>query len=318
MPLNSLNLNLAWKRVQKDSKKQFVPDLLELEDYERDVKKNLENLKARISPDFRPQAPLTIDQPKSNFSLRPGLAINIEDRIVYQALVDNIAPIIDPKLSESVYSFRLSDKSNDPYFFKNQVHQWKFYTEERRRCYVEEGFTYLLQTDIAAFFEHISHTILIEKLEEFIDEKEILKVLKNIIGDLSGHIGLHGVGLPQNSAPSSFLSNFYLKYIDDMILGESIDCRYLRFADDISIFTRSKGDAKKILKVIVRNLRFLHLNIQEKKTKIHDKTEIEDFIDEKQDIIRAIDYYSNRIYFHEGRPNIEGNRILVAHIGRHL
>ncbi|VVB86198.1 Reverse transcriptase (RNA-dependent DNA polymerase) [uncultured archaeon] len=290
MPLKSLNLNLAWKRVHVDSKKQFVPDLLYLKDYERDLKINLDNLKARLSSDFHPQAPMTIDQPKSNFSLRPGLAINIEDRIVYQALVDYIAPIIDPKLSDSVYSFRLSTKPNDQYFFKNQVHQWKFYREERRKCYVEEGYTYLLQTDITAFFEHISHTILIEKLEEFINDDEILKVLKAIIADWSGYIGLHGLGLPQNSAPSSFLSNFYLKYVDDMILSETLDCRYLRFADDISIFTRSKGDAKKILKVLVQILRVLHLNIQDKKTKIFDKTEIEELIDEKQDIIQAIDY----------------------------
>ncbi len=288
--LDELNLNLAWKRTVIDSKKQFVPDLLDLKDYERNLKKNLENLKAKLSPDFHPQPPLIIDQPKSNFSLRPGLAINIEDRIVYQALIDYIAPQIDPKLSDSVYSFRLSSKPNDPYFFKNQVHQWKFYREERRKCYVEEGYTYLLQTDITAFFEHISQTILIEKLKEFVDDENILKILKNLISDWSGYTNISGMGLPQNSASSSFLSNFYLKYVDDMILNETIECRYLRFADDISIFTRSKSDAKKILKVLVPILRGLHLNIQDKKTKIYDTNEIEKFIDEKQDAIQAIEY----------------------------
>lgn len=29
-------------------------------------------------------------------------------------------------------------------------------------------------------------------------------------------------------------------------------------------------------------------------------------------------FYYNRIYFHEGKPNVEGGRILVAHIGKHL
>ncbi len=92
MPLNDLDLDLAWKRAFVDSKKQFVPDYLDLKDYKRNLDDNLENLRSRLTIGFRPQVPLTIDQPKSNFSLRPGLVINIEDRIVYQALVDFISP----------------------------------------------------------------------------------------------------------------------------------------------------------------------------------------------------------------------------------
>jgi len=71
---------------------------------------------------------------------------------------------------------------------------------------------------------------------------------------------------------------------------ENIEFEYLRFADDINIFTNNKGDAKKILKKLIKNLRELYLNIQDKKTKIFENTQIEKLIDEKQDTIAAIDY----------------------------
>lgn len=291
MPLNDLDLDLAWRRTVIDSKKQFVPDYLDLKDYKSNLDENLENLRSKLTIDFRPQVPFTIDQPKTNFSLRPGLVINIEDRIVYQALVDFISPIVDPNLSDHVYSHRLSSKRNDPYFFKNPIHQWKFFLEARRKCYVEDGYTHLLQTDISTFFEHISHKILIEKLEYYIEDAEVIKVLTNLLEYWSRYTGMQGMGLPQNSAPSSFLSNFYLISLDDKILREdNIGCEYLRFADDINIFTNSNSDAKKILKILVKNLRDLYLNIQDKKTKIFENTQIEKLIDEKQDIIAAIDY----------------------------
>jgi len=230
------------------------------------------------------------DQPKKNFSLRPGLIIDIEDRIVYQALADFIAPKIDPQLPDFVYSYRLSDKPKK-YFFKHQIDQWKFFREARSKCYVEEGYNYLLETDITAFYEHISHKKLIEILREYVADDEVLTLLEKLILHWSDSIGIPGLGLPQNSAPSHLLSNFYLKYIDDNISRETtFDCKYLRFADDICIFTRKKVDAKIILKILVQKLRELHLNIQDRKTKISDKTQIEKLIDEKQDIMAAIDY----------------------------
>ncbi len=156
---------------------------------------------------------------------------------------------------------------------------------------MEDGYAYLLQTDISTFFEHISHKILIEKLGYYIEDAEVIKVLTNLLEYWSRYTGMQGMGLPQNSAPSSFLSNFYLISLDDTILREeNIDCEYLRFADDINIFTHSKGDAKKILKKLIKNLRELYLNIQDKKTKIFENTKIEELIDEKQDTIAAIDY----------------------------
>lgn len=289
MTLNELDLNLAWKRMVYDSRNQFVPDLLYLKDYERNLDECLKNLKLRLTADFKLQKPLTIDQPKKNFSLRPGLAIDIEDRIVYQALADFIAPKIDHQLPDFVYSYRLSDKPKK-YFFKHQIDQWKLFREARRRYYVEEGYNYLLETDITAFYEHISHKKLIEILREYVADEEVLTLLEKFLLHWSHSIGISGMGLPQNSAPSHLLSNFYLKYIDDIISRETIDCKYLRFADDICIFTRKKVDAKIILKILVQKLRELHLNIQERKTKIFDKTQIEKLIDEKQDIMAAIDY----------------------------
>lgn len=290
MTLDELDLDLAWKRVVNDSKNQFVPDFLDLKDYERNLSDNLKNLKSRLTADYEPLIPLIIDQPKKNFSLRPGLAINIEDRIIYQALVDFIAPEIEPHLSDCVYSYRLSNKPKK-YFFKKQTDQWLFFRDARRKCYLEEGYSYLLETDITAFYEHISHNKLIENLRDYITDEEILRSLEKLIGHWSRYTGIQGMGLPQNSDPSHFLSNFYLKYIDDTISREtSVDCKFLRFADDMCIFTRSKVDAKRILKILVRNLRKLHLNIQDKKTEIFDATQIEKSIDEKQDIIEAINY----------------------------
>jgi len=70
MTLEELDLDFAWKRVVYDSKNQFVPDFLNLKEYERNLSENLKNLKLRLKADFEPKKPLTIDQPLTPPDLR--------------------------------------------------------------------------------------------------------------------------------------------------------------------------------------------------------------------------------------------------------
>jgi hypothetical protein len=274
-----LNLELAWRRLKNDFFNDFIHDLIELKDVEFDIKETLRNIRIKIDDGYQPSNLLRIDQPKSGFTLRPGSTMVPEDRIVYQAIIDNISYQAEEPPKEACYSYRISKVRYGPRLFRFWRNLWLEMRKSLREIYKEGIYCCLLRTDIASYFEYIDVRILrAQILDGEVKNKEVVDLLEKLLKKWAVSETKH-LGIPQGCDASSYLGNLYLRDVDKNMLRANF--KYFRYSDEIYILTKDKREARKAIKFLTHELRNLHLNLQEAKTKIGN---------EEEDKIKSFDY----------------------------
>jgi len=283
----SFNLDLAWSRVRIDRGDDFFPDPLGMRDFQHRLRDQFDKIAFSVERGtYTPDEILSYDVPKPGYFTRPASFISIRDRLLFQAIADQIAPVIDTKLlgPEIVFAFRLDQSSKPEYMFRRGVARWLEFRNEMRKAFLEEGFCWLINTDITAYFESIPIDKLIDLLASFDVSRDLLELLERLL------IYWHprGRGIPQAFDASSLLGNCYLDSLDKHITRAGT--RFFRFNDDMCIFGRSHAEVRVAQQLLERELRELGLHIQTKKTVLFQSEEIRQFVDERQDEISAIDY----------------------------
>lgn len=287
-----------------------------LEDYLLGISQSLRNRS------YHPKPLQKIDVPKSTLSVRPGSVLSIEDKIVFFAIIYLISPRLDPKLPENVYSWRLKDDADQKTLFKDHellrfpflkrrtiqreiemvepwYGVWPAFIEDIEIAYEEEGYKYLVVSDIVSYFENLDLTLLRELLlNNLLGQGHIINFLLRLL-EYWAWPGVHGStaprGIPQGNAASSFLGNFYLLPLDKAFLSFSKrrDIKYLRYMDDVQVLAREEGVAREALFLMNNKLRELRLNIQGAKTRILRGAEISEELfdgrlDQANDIVTNI------------------------------
>ena len=280
-----LGWSTAWKRVLADSRNDLLPDPLEYADYRHNAAPHIERAKQQLKQGCTPHDIFEIDVPKRGFALRPGTTLLIEDRLVYQALVDKFALRVDSRLEDDsvVYGYRV--RSSGSNMFRHGVSMWLKKQDMIRDGYRRDGYRYLLNTDVVAYFEHINHRILDEQLASHGVDAEVRRCLSRLLSHWSDN---RGSGIPQGHDPSSLLGNIYLDPVDKAMVRAGY--RYFRWNDDIYVFAHSKADLRRALKLLNAELRKLRLYIQEAKTDIYEGTRILDLVDKRRDELAALGY----------------------------
>lgn len=140
---------------------------------------------------------------------------------------------------------------------------------EYYRDYISQGFEYLLKIDIKKFFESIDHEILKKVLENFFPHKD--KYLANLVLSsvtspclVEGEIIKRTKGISTGNSLSPLVSNLYLHGMD-VFLNKLENAKFIRFADDLLIFTKSPDDSELILEKVKNYLKRLKLEINEEK-----------------------------------------------------
>ena len=285
-----LDLELAWKRVKKDQYDDIIPDILYLRDVDSDKNTTIRKLKQRLDTGYRPSQPLEIiDIPKKGYTLRPGSYLIPEDRIIYQAVVDYISLQVEEPPEDCVFSYRLNKEKQKSDMFQFWRDWWLRWRKEMRKVYAD-GYCSILRTDIAAYFEHIDHRILRERiLNGQVGEKEVLDLLDKLLKKWALSDNKH-IGIPQGFNASSFIGNLYLIDLDKKMRRN--DFKYFRYSDEIYVLTKSEHKARKAIQFMTHELRNLHLNLQDAKTDIlEDSGKIEKEIGtDEEDKIKVFDY----------------------------
>lgn len=304
------NLRKAWHYAKLDSRDNFVFDVIDHSDIKHDIEFVLKSLEFQLrQKQYYPSPAIQIAVPKSEYSVRPGITTSLIDMIVCYALMQQIAPVLDKKLPNSAYAYRLNpghtkgrqplfdgmdpptidsddDQDHDdfvatfPYdWFQNWI---RFHTESVSASKEHE---YVAVTDITAFFENISIKELFDQLRVLLgDERFYLRLVDHLqtvfnYWDWScSDNKIPDRGLPQGNDISSFLSNVYLLPLDRAILdlvSQDVS-KYHRYVDDIKVFTSNYDEARQGLLVLERELRRLSLNVQTAKTRIVLSTEVFD------------------------------------------
>jgi RNA-directed DNA polymerase len=127
----------------------------------------------------------------------------VTDRLIQQALLQVLQPMIDPTFSEHSYGFRPGRRAHDAVL-------------EARR-YVQDGYRMVVDVDLEKFFDRVNHDILMERLSRRIDDKAVLRLIRRylVAGIMDGGVVMERYeGTPQGGPLSPLLANVLLDEVD--------------------------------------------------------------------------------------------------------
>ncbi len=202
-----------------------------------------------VSRDHHLGAVITVMGTKGSGTVRPFARVPSYDLLLYQALLDAVAPDLEAALGarNRVFGYRLAPaNAEDP--FADSPKSGDFISSVRAA--LKSGrYSHALTGDITSYFVYVD----VDELE-----RSLLAVCSNsdAVRDLGAllrgwqRLGIRG--LPQGLPPSSPLGNFYLAGLDAMLESESAS--YRRYMDDIWVFTKSYSDARRLQDAVERYL----------------------------------------------------------------
>ena len=176
-----------------------------------------------VSETYRPMRNRRLEIPKGGARVRTLGIPSIRDRVVQGALKLILEPVFEADFQPGSYGYRP----------KRTAHQ----AIQRVTAAVVRDKTTVIDVDLASYFDRIRHDILLGKVAERVDDKQVLRLLKSIL-KTSGKRGV-----PQGGVISPLLSNLYLNEVDKMLerakrttqRGRYTYIEYVRFADDLVI-----------------------------------------------------------------------------------
>jgi RNA-directed DNA polymerase len=249
------NMILAWQRVKANRGSAGV-DGLSITETQVYLKTRWPQIRERVLNDhYRPQPVRRVQIPKPDGGTRELGIPTVTDRLIQQALLQILQPIIDPTFSAYSYGFRPGRRAHDA------VRQAQRYVQEGRRIVVD--------IDLAQFFDRVNHDILMDRLSKRITDKGMLSLIRRYLqaGILDGGVKLErNEGTPQGGPLSPLLANVLLDEVDREL--ERRGHCFARYADDCNIYVRSQRAGERVLAGMRRLYERLHLQVNEGKTAV--------------------------------------------------
>ena len=232
--------------------------------------KNLEENISKLSEELRrdsynpnPSRRVMIDKPGSSKKRPLGISC-FEDKIVERTVATLLSAIYETKFLDFSYGFRTSRNCHQAIRQVNET-------------IISKKMRYVVEADIKSFFDTLDHEKLIEFLEQDIDDKKHIRLIRKFLkaGIMEeGKFIEKEEGSPQGNVMSPVLANVYLHYVLDLWFEESVrkhckgEAYIVRFADDFVTMFQYEEDAKKFYKVLPKRLGKFGLSIAEEKTRI--------------------------------------------------
>lgn len=250
------NLNNAFTKVRRKNGAGGV-DKMEVKELAPYLRKHRDELVHSIlDGSYRPNPVRRVEIPKENGKTR-GLGIpTAVDRVIQQAIAQVLIPVYEPEFVETSYGFR-------PRRSARQAIQ---------KCleYANEGYKWTVDMDLEKFFDTVNQDKLIEILSRKIKDGRVVSLIRKYLkaGVMVGsEFQETEVGVPQGGNLSPLLANIMLNELDHEL--ERRGHRFVRYADDMVIFCKSKRAAERILENILPYIEGkLFLRVNREKTKI--------------------------------------------------
>lgn len=267
--LSNENFRLAWERVRYYDRNDSR-DWVGLKVFAANRDHNIEILRQSvINKTFEPSSPEIKYLPKQSQTLRPMAVLPIKDRVVFQAIVNIVAEFGRSTLSIVANRQSFANILHPPNIIQ-MFYPWKeqyYEFQEKYSELIDEGNSWVVETDIAAFYETIDHSKLYEILQNgnYLDDN-VLEYFKTYLpfwasvkkGQKSSR------GVPQGCLSSDLLANVFLAELDAELATR--EYHYLRYVDDIRLVADKKDKVQRGLIYLDRNLKSIGLILQTKKT----------------------------------------------------
>ena len=194
--------------------------------FERNARARLARLRRSLwSGNYVPGPVRRVEVMKETGGTRPLSIPCVADRIVQTAVAFTLAPVVEPAMSPASFGYRPG------LGVQNAVER---VIELRRR----EKRGWVLESDVARFFETVPHVPLLELIEARTGDARVTE----LVAVWLEASGTGGRGLLQGSPLSPLLANLYLDEVDHLL--DAPDARLVRYADDLVILARRRADAE--------------------------------------------------------------------------
>lgn len=246
-------LNAAWKRLHPD-KTVWRPGLPRWEMEKDTVLHLLELVDELRSGRYRPAPLRQFAIEKGDGKQRVLSALSLRDKLAQRAVLGVLEPIGEQAFHNDSYGYRP----------RRNVEMAHRRACERIRC----GLPWLVDADIAKFFDNIPHRPLQKILKQYIPDRELRALIDLWLAEGASALSFLGTrrGIAQGAVISPMLCNFYLHELDMALAGKNIP--FVRFADDFLLFAPDEQRANDALKFVDLKLKSMGLELHPDKTRV--------------------------------------------------
>ena len=185
-----------------------------------------------------------------------GLTVpTVTDRLIQQALLQVLQPLIDPTFSEHSHGFRPGRRAHD--------------AVKAARAYVQSGKRVVVDVDLSKFFDRVNHDILMDRLKQRIPDMAVLRLTRAYLnaGIMDGGVKVErDQGTPQGGPLSPLLANVLLDDVDKAL--EARGYSFARYADDCNVYVRSSKAGERAMAWLRTLYGKLKLQINEAKSAV--------------------------------------------------
>lgn len=255
--VSDYNIQEAIKAVIRNKGAPGV-DGITTEEIKGIIKKEWPQIKQEIlEGKYRPSPVKRVEIPKPDGSGVRKLGIpTVLDRIIQQALYQELVYTFEATFSENSYGFRLGRKAQQ--------------AVQKAQEYIQEGCEWVVDIDLEKFFDKVNHDILMSRVARKVKDKKILLLIRRFLqaGVMeNGLVKATDEGTPQGGPLSPLLSNIMLDDFDKEL--ERRGLRFARYADDCNIYVKSEKAGQRVMESVVKFLTIkLKLKVNQQKSAV--------------------------------------------------
>lgn len=232
--LSRENLNLAYLQVVRNKGVAGI-DGMTCEQLLPYLKENREELLSQLrNGTYKPSPVRRVEIPKGNREMRKLGIPTVIDRMIQQAINQILQPVFESKFSDNSFGFRPKRSAHDAI--------------KRAQTYYKEGYKYVVDIDMKAYFDTVNHDKLMYFIEMKVTDKRVLRLIRLYLQSgvmINGLFEKSERGTPQGGNLSPLLSNIYLNEFDKFLEGRGH--KFVRYADDCNIYVKSRRAAQRVM-----------------------------------------------------------------------
>jgi RNA-directed DNA polymerase len=254
--LNNRNLERSLSAVERNRGSGGIDDM-QSDELRPFVNANRRVLVNRVlEGNYQPSAVRKVEIPKASGGVRTLGIPTVTDRMLQQAIYQWLSPMYEEDFDKDSYGFRPCKNAHQAVL--------------TAQGYLNAGYTWIIELDLEKFFDKVNHQKLMHLLSQKVKDKRTLLLINAYLksGIMEGGlVSQRTEGTPQGSPLSPLLSNIMLHELDKKLRERGH--RFVRYADDCSIYVGSEKSATRVLEHIITYIEDeLLLKVNREKTRI--------------------------------------------------